>query len=94
MLRCALMVAALVLAACATSSETYTPTGQKGYAIDCSYSGLTWNDCYKKAGELCAVRGYTVLSTSAEQQSTLSGTSYGLYGSTAVTRSMLVQCNS
>lgn len=90
----AMSLVALAVLGCASASETYTPTGQKGYAIDCSYGGLTWNDCYKKAGELCAARGYTVLSTSAEQQSTLSGSSYGLYGSTATTRSMLVQCNS
>jgi hypothetical protein len=79
MIRFMLFSWALAIASCATASETYTPTGQGGYAIDCSGAALTWNACDQKAGEICSSHGYSVISISFNERT--------------VTRSIIVQCN-
>jgi hypothetical protein len=84
--------ALLLLAGCATSHETYTPSGQKGYTIDCSGAVQNWGVCQQKAGELCGSRGYAVLSTTGDQGTIVSGNEFGVYGGTVITRSMLIAC--
>ena len=51
--------AALTLASlggCASSTKmTYLPSGDTGFAINCSGSDASesWAECYKRAGEVC-----------------------------------------
>jgi len=82
----------LVLSACATAKETYTPNGQKGFTIDCSGSALNWGMCTQKAGDLCGAKGYTILQSSKDQSSMLTSNQFGTYASPIVNRSMTVQC--
>jgi hypothetical protein len=58
--RVALLVLGVLLAACATADPINFANGQKGYAIKCDL-GLNGLDmCYRKAGELCGERGYSL----------------------------------
>jgi len=59
-MRVALLILGLLLAACATADPINFADGQQGYAIKCDL-GLNGLDlCYRKAGDLCGQRGYTL----------------------------------
>jgi hypothetical protein len=77
---------------CATAMQTYTPQGRVGYTIDCSGSLLNWGRCYKKAGDLCAERGYDVIDKSSEQGQTFAANQYAASGGSVISRSMLITC--
>lgn len=57
-----MLVVAAGLGGCVTSHATYTPTGQRGFAISCSGAAHTWGDCLSAAGDDCTTQGFTVLS--------------------------------
>lgn len=82
----------LLMTGCATSRETYTENGQLGHSINCSGSALHWGMCYEKAGKLCGEKGYEVLAKSGDQGAMITGTQFGLVGSSVMSRSMLIQC--
>lgn len=82
----------VLLAGCASASPTYLPSGGKGYSLDCSGSARSWNMCYEKAGELCGARGYQVVGGGSEQGMIVAGNANGVFGSSVMNRSMLVQC--
>ena len=88
------LAATMILAGCATSSQTVLPSGARGYSIGCSGSALTWAQCYEKAGDLCP-HGYKIV----EQEGQTPGATVGasrtaLFGTPIVDRTMLVQCKS
>lgn len=80
------------LSGCATSSKTHTPDGKVGHSITCSGSALSWGTCYEKAGAICGTNGYDVVAGGAERGATVAANPYGMFGSTTMTRNMLVQC--
>ena len=86
------LLAMTALQGCATSSQTYAPDGRPAYTINCSGSALSWDACYKKAGKLCAEKGYDILAQTGEQGSTLAAGQYGLYGGSVITRTLLIAC--
>lgn len=52
-----------LLAGCgAAVNKTYLPSGEEGYAIDCSGPASELVDCYENAGKVCGSRGYDVVS--------------------------------
>jgi hypothetical protein len=53
---------------------------------------MSWNLCYEKAGELCKSRGYEVIRKDGDQSTTVSGTQYGVFGTTNVNRTLLIAC--
>ena len=85
-----LLFAFILLASCATSSQVYTPSGDKAYKIDCSGSALSKSLCEKKAGSICKTRGYNVLDYREEISPGISygGISVGGF----VSRIMTIQC--
>ena len=87
----------LFLVNCAKSSQTFTPDGNFGHVIDCSGPFMSWNNCYKKSGDICGERGYKILDKSTESgvQSNSSGFAETATQSTTtmVTRSLMVECN-
>jgi hypothetical protein len=86
------LVAAMILAGCATSSETVLPSGARGYSISCSGSALTWAQCYQKAGDLCP-RGYKIVEQEGQAPgATVVASPTALFGGPIVDRTMLVQC--
>ena len=87
-----LAVFLVALSGCATSSKTHTPDGKVGHSITCSGTALTWGSCYEKAGAICGANGYVILAGGAEQGAVVSGSQYGMFGSSVMSRSMLVQC--
>jgi hypothetical protein len=60
LLRLASLSVFVLLTACTTATEIGLPSGNQGYALNCS--GGMWADCFKKAGEICNGRGYDILS--------------------------------
>ena len=84
------IIISLSVFSCATTKETYTSTGKKGYAIDCSGTLLTWNLCYEEAGELCKSRGYKTLDKQ-ESRTSMYNAFYGIYQD-VVTRTLVIEC--
>jgi len=58
-----LVIATLgLLAGCgAAVNKTYLPSGEEGYAIDCSGPASELVECYEKAGNVCGARGYEII---------------------------------
>jgi uncharacterized protein YceK len=82
----------VLLSGCATVTKTYASDGKEGYSITCSGSNNNWGTCYEKAGEVCGSRGYEVLEKSGDQGAMISGSQFGVYGSSVFNRSMIVKC--
>ena len=82
----------MLIFACATSRQTYTPDGQKGYFIDCSGGALNWGLCYEKAGQLCGSKGYVVLEKSGDSGAMATSGQYGFYAGSVISRSMVIKC--
>ena len=87
-----MLIAALFLSGCAMASKTYTATGREGYKIDCSGSANSWGNCYKKAGDLCKERGYSVITKSGDQGYIIGGSAQAFGGGTTISRSMVISC--
>jgi len=51
----------LVIAACATVTQTYTPDGRVGLHLNCSGTARDWSMCLSAAGEACGSAGYDVI---------------------------------
>jgi hypothetical protein len=85
------------LAGCASSGSTtltYLPNGETGFAINCSGSdaSTTWAACYKQAGEMCGAYGYDVVSKDADTGATAGGSVGGIFGANIKNRSMVIRC--
>ncbi|HVZ36442.1 MAG TPA: hypothetical protein VG963_28630 [Polyangiaceae bacterium] len=87
-----IILAVLMLAGCATRTETYLPDGTKGYTLNCSGAALTWNACLERAGKTCGSRGYEILDRREENGASVGGSQFGVFGGTTVTRTMVVKC--
>lgn len=88
----ALVVAAVVLAGCASSSKTYSADGREAYVLNCSGVARNWGMCEEKAGELCGARGYDVKSMNTDRGQ-LTVTTQNLHTSQpTISRTMTVAC--
>lgn len=84
-------------AGCASSGSTtltYLPNGETGFAINCSGSDASqnWGECYKRAGEACGAYGYDVVSKDVDTGGTAGGTLGGVLGANVKNRSMVIRC--
>ncbi len=96
--------AAIALAGCVSSQDTFTADGQKGHVINCTpgwtgglvgavaNASTSWGQCYQKAGELCGARGYDILQQVGEGQVYGQATQGGGFVSTTNNRMMVVKC--
>jgi hypothetical protein len=87
--------AIVALGGCAnTSTMTYLPSGDTGFAINCSGgdASTSWAECYKKAGETCGAYGYEVVSKDTDGGATTGGTVGGIFGANIKNRSMVIRC--
>ncbi|MDE1183745.1 hypothetical protein [Paraburkholderia sp.] len=77
-----------------TTTMTYLPTGDTGFAINCSGSDASssWAECYKQAGQVCGNYGYDVISKDVDNGATSGGTVAGIFGANVKNRSMVVKC--
>jgi hypothetical protein len=83
------------LSGCASSTtRTYLPSGETGFAINCSGSDASsnWGACYQRAGEVCGAYGYDVISKDVDNGATSGGSIGGLLGANVKNRSMVVRC--
>ncbi|MGH8779308.1 hypothetical protein [Paraburkholderia sp.] len=91
-------IAALAFASVAgcssTTTLTYLPSGEPGFAINCSGSDASsnWGECYRRAGEACGAYGYDVISKDVDNGATAGGSLGGLFGANVKNRSMVVRC--
>jgi len=99
MMNGAAVIAALAtvaaLGGCAnTATLTYLPSGETGFAINCSGgdASTSWAECYKKAGETCGAYGYDVVSKDADSGATAGGSVGGIFGENIKNRSMVIRC--
>jgi hypothetical protein len=81
-----------VVMACTTVEETYGPSGNPAYTLECSGTAMSWGDCYAKAGKICKEQGYEVVQRSDEGGATGSAGSFGAFGSSLHFRSMTIEC--
>ncbi|KXU88489.1 hypothetical protein CI15_11265 [Paraburkholderia monticola] len=77
-----------------TTTMTYLPSGDTGFAINCSGSdaSTSWAECYKRAGEACGNYGYDVVSKDVDNGATSGGTIGGIFGANVKNRSMVIRC--
>ncbi|MFP3567638.1 hypothetical protein [Paraburkholderia sp. SIMBA_030] len=77
-----------------TTTMTYLPSGDTGFAINCSGSDASssWAECYKRAGEVCGNYGYDVVSKDVDNGATSGGSIGGIFGANVKNRSMVVRC--
>ncbi|WP_404980435.1 MULTISPECIES: hypothetical protein [unclassified Caballeronia] len=83
------------LGGCAhNATMTYLPSGDTGFAINCSGSdaSTSWAACYKQAGEVCGAYGYDVVSKDADNGATAGGSVAGIFGANIKNRSMVIRC--
>ena len=87
-------LAVLTVSGCATASKTYGPDGREAYSLNCSGTARSWGDCLEKAGEICATRGYDIVSATNDRGAIVGANRSTLFATTTNTRSMVVSCNS
>ncbi|WP_454806270.1 hypothetical protein [Paraburkholderia fungorum] len=77
-----------------TTTMTYLPSGDTGFAINCSGSDASssWAECYKRAGQVCGNYGYDVISKDVDNGATSGGTVGGIFGANVKNRSMVIRC--
>jgi len=83
------------LSGCSTTTNmTYLPSGDTGFAINCSGSdaSTSWAECYKRAGEVCGNYGYDVVSKDVDNGATSGGSVGGIFGANVKNRSMVIRC--
>jgi hypothetical protein len=83
---------AIILGACASSTEVEVAQGQRGYSIDCSGDNLNWSLCYEEAGQICGPKGFEILDKTGGTGVVIAGIAYGVYRQPEEQRSMLVKC--
>lgn len=94
-----ILLCAVIMPGCVSSSETYTADGRKGHVISCPSQGAltgaltNWGTCFQRAGEICGTRGYAVLQRSDEPGFSAAVNQYGGYAGTTTNRMMIVRCN-
>lgn len=81
----------LLLSGCASTKQTYGPDGRVAHSLNCSGTLRDWGMCYQKAGEICGLSGYDVLTMNGERGLYVSGTG-GIYGTTTHYRTMTISC--
>lgn len=95
-----LLIALLPLAGCATSTQTYGPSGKAAHSIGCNGGANSWGTCYEKAGSICGSAGYEVIAQNgtvtpfgmANGYANAAGGSFSSFGGGLVSRNLLVQC--
>lgn len=86
------IIGSALLAACTTWKPLVLPSGQQGFAVDCSGSNLTWAHCYQKASRACR-HGYTVVEKIDNHGGHAEvGDLFGLMGGSVVDRGLLIEC--
>lgn len=93
-MRMVVILAYLVVSACASAKETYLPDGRLGYSISCDGSAVGINVCFEKAGSLCGSSGYDIYSRDGQTIPTAVATpdvvTFGAFN----TKSILIACRS
>src|SRR3546814_15357512 len=82
----------LILAGCASVSESYGPDGRKAYTLNCSGTARGWDKCFSKARDLCKTAGYDILDRTSESMASIGGGSAGFYGAATSERAMVIAC--
>ena len=85
-------IVVVVLAGCASASQTYTADGRVGHSLNCSGAARNWGMCEEKAGELCGANGYEVLSTTGDKGVIATAGSGNFFAGTTISRTMLISC--
>lgn len=80
----------LVLAACSSGSQKYTPNDTDSFTVHCNQSSLRWNSCYEQADRVCGEKGYQIVS---EDGDAMPATTTNVYEVPVIGGSMVIRCN-
>lgn len=92
MRRFIVLLGLIALTGCTTQKAVYLPDGRKGYSINCSGAAQSWEKCYQKAGAICTTNGYKIVAKEGDEGATMSGTQYGVFAGSVITRVLLIAC--
>lgn len=91
-----IILAALLVGGCATSSQIYLPDGRQGFNINCPGAANNWGNCFAKAGEICGARGYDIINRDGSVVPMASGYANpyggGFVAGGMVSRTLMVAC--
>ena len=86
----------LLVAGCATASQTYLADGRLGYSINCPGAANSWGSCLQRAGEICGPKGYDVVDQSGRATPFVianANANGGMAtGGSIVTRNLMIAC--
>lgn len=88
-----LLLCAVLLSGCVTSSPVALPNGTQGISISCNGAMRSYSDCMNKAGEICGATGYQILDKDGLTSATLVANQYSATMMPVVRREMIVKCN-
>jgi hypothetical protein len=90
-------LSAAALGACASSNTTSLinlPSGETGFAVNCSGADASssWASCYVEAGQACGANGYEIISKDNDQGGAAGGSVTNVVSANVKNRSMIVRC--
>ncbi len=88
----ALVMALAMIGGCAVTKETFAPDGRAATSINCSGLAMSWDVCYKKAGDICTTLGYDVIAVNGETGTVVTANPQSVFGGTVQNRVMLISC--
>jgi hypothetical protein len=82
----------LVVASCTSVKPITTPDGRQGYAVTCSGSVLTWEDCFVQADLFCTGQSYEVYTRPSEESPLIASEPQDLRANPTTNRHMVIVC--
>jgi hypothetical protein len=82
----------LAFAGCTSVKPITLPDGRQGYAVDCSGSVLTWEDCFTQADLFCKGQTYDVYVRPGEESPLIASEPQEIRANPTTTRRMVIVC--
>jgi hypothetical protein len=82
----------LAVASCTSVKQITTPDGRQGYAVACSGSVLTWEDCFEQADLFCTGQSYDVYTRPSEESPLIASEPQDLRANPTTNRHMVIVC--
>ena len=82
----------LAVASCTSVKQITTPDGRQGYAVTCSGSVLTWEDCFEQADLFCTGQSYDVYTRPSEESPLIASEPQDLRANPTTNRHMVIVC--
>lgn len=87
-----LAAVAAIVSGCTTAKPMFLPDGRQGFSIRCDGAGLSWENCFSKASEICQARGYDVFSQNGDSSTIVTATPTLVTAAPVTRRILLIGC--